>query len=368
MKVLSQIAAIAATLVVYTLPAVAQQQELAAQLNEEGKQLIYKQQYHEASEKFRQAVARVPEPKYFYNLCASLAQEGELAQAYTACVAVGNNNPTPELAAKAQSLTQRIEADAKARGIALQPAADPNVAPDGTPPDPTNPTLPPPNPTNPTSVGPAPAAPPAQNLFVGTSSDNKYTWTLGLDLYGGAGKIGSNDAYGTASGGLRIKIDYLLNRARRIGAQGYFQYTHFGQGEMQGAQVYTLDVMDFGIAAYKDFCVKERLCLRPLVGAQLAFMSPNDDDTDGDGTQTFDYAALGARLELGAHFAFGGRLQHVLGIAVGTNAYTRVLSESMDGSAESVSLDEGGAAGYFALGYTYRFDTPLGSSPFVTLE
>jgi tetratricopeptide (TPR) repeat protein len=366
MKVLSQIAAAAATLAVYTLPALAQQQELAAQLNEEGKQLIYKGQYHEASEKFRQAVARSPEAKYFYNLCASLAQEGELAEAHTACVAVGNNNPTPELATKAQNLTQRIEADAKTRGIALQPAGDPNVPPEGTPPDPNNPNpTTPANPTNPTPVG-APAAAPAQNLFVGTSSDNKYTWTLGLDLYGGAGKIGSDDAYGTASGGLRIKIDYLLNRARRIGAQGYFQYTHFGQGEMQGSTVSTLDVMDFGIAAYKDFCVKERLCLRPLAGAQLAFMSPND--SDGDGQQTFDYAALGARLELGAHFAFGGRLQHVFGVAVGTNAYTRVLSESMDGSAESVHLEKGGAAGYFALGYTYRFDTPLGSSPFVTLE
>ena len=31
-------------------------------------------------------------------------------------------------------------------------------------------------------------------------------------------------------------------------------------------------------------------------------------------------------------------------------------------------LDTGGAAGYGGLGYTYRFDTPFGSAPFVQLE
>ena len=37
-------------------------------------------------------------------------------------------------------------------------------------------------------------------------------------------------------------------------------------------------------------------------------------------------------------------------------------------TAESVGLDKGGAAGYLSIGYTYRFNTPLGSSPFVTLQ
>jgi len=31
-------------------------------------------------------------------------------------------------------------------------------------------------------------------------------------------------------------------------------------------------------------------------------------------------------------------------------------------------LDRGGAVGYLGLGYTYRFNTPLGSTPFVVLE
>jgi hypothetical protein len=59
---------------------------------------------------------------------------------------------------------------------------------------------------------------------------------------------------------------------------------------------------------------------------------------------------------------------------VGANAYSAVLSgpAAGDGSgsltAAEAGLDKGGVIGYFGLGYTYRFNTPLGSSPFVTLE
>jgi hypothetical protein len=33
-----------------------------------------------------------------------------------------------------------------------------------------------------------------------------------------------------------------------------------------------------------------------------------------------------------------------------------------------VGLDRGGAYGYAGVGYTYRFNTPLGRGPLVTLE
>src|SRR5262245_24831715 len=41
------------------------QAEIAARLNEEGKQLMYTDQPAEAAKKFQEAVARVPEAKYF---------------------------------------------------------------------------------------------------------------------------------------------------------------------------------------------------------------------------------------------------------------------------------------------------------------
>jgi hypothetical protein len=33
-----------------------------------------------------------------------------------------------------------------------------------------------------------------------------------------------------------------------------------------------------------------------------------------------------------------------------------------------LGLDKGGTAGYLGLGFTYRFNTPLGRAPFVQLE
>jgi hypothetical protein len=87
----------------------------------------------------------------------------------------------------------------------------------------------------------------------------------------------------------------------------------------------------------------------------------------------FEYAAVGGRVEAGLHYALGSRMEHVLGIAVGANLYSAVFSgpsdDDMDNpTIEEVGLDKGGAAGYLSVGYTYRFNTPLGSSPFVTLQ
>jgi hypothetical protein len=137
--------------------------------------------------------------------------------------------------------------------------------------------------------------------------------------------------------------------------------------------VETLDIIDLGIAAYKHFCPRgaQRLCLTPLAGAQLAMMSPAGAE-DPFGDQIFNYAAIGGRLELGAHFALGTRMEHVLGVTAGLNFYSPVFSgpeDSLDGpSIEMAGLDAGGVAAYIGLGYTYRFRTPLGSAPFITLE
>ena len=79
--------------------------------------------------------------------------------------------------------------------------------------------------------------------------------------------------------------------------------------------------------------------------------------------------ALGGRVELAAQYAFGGRFEHVLSVMGGANVYSAVFADPSEGlSRMEVGLDRGGVAGYVGLGYTYRFNTPLGSSPFVTLE
>src|SRR5512132_709680 len=95
--------------------------EIAARLNDEGKELMYANNYSEASKKFQQAVARVPELKYFFNLCTSRFQEGKFDEALTACDAVTKGNATPELRTKTEKLVGKIMDEAKAQHIDVHP-------------------------------------------------------------------------------------------------------------------------------------------------------------------------------------------------------------------------------------------------------
>jgi hypothetical protein len=362
------------------------QAQIANQLNEEGKELMFGNKYAEASAKFREAVARVPEPKYFFNLCTSLFQEGKFDAAITACNAVDKYTPAAELHDKNAKLVARIQEEAKAQNIELHPAGsgggggDTNTPPDpngGTPPPDPNGGTPPPDPNGGTAPPPqrqmAVGRPPPA-LFMAVRPDHHYTWSLGVDLYGGGGQIGQPNAYGSAAGGVRVKGDYIFAPRSRVGAQFYLQFTHVGQGQMDSGAVEQLDIFDIGVALYKHFCLRaaERVCLTPLVGAQLALMSPQGDvnNMSSDGSQLFNYAAFGGRAELNLSVALGLRYEHVLSFMAGLNAYTGALNSSTDGSAtpQELGLDVGGAFGYVGVGYTYRFNTPIGSRPFITLE
>ena len=368
---LTSIATVVAALALAT-PVFAQQADLAAKLNDEGKELMFAGKFAEASAKFRDAVARVPEPKYFFNLCTSLFQEGKFDEAMTSCTAIDKNNPTPEQRAKADKLIGKIKAEAATQKVELHPTGgggmpDPNPNPNPNPTNPGDPTPLRPNPNYTPAVG----RPPSQSLVAAGAAENKYTWTLGAELFAGGGKIGQDGAFGTAAGGFRIKGDYMLNPAARLGAQVYFGITHFGQGSMDTFNAQTLDVFDIGVAAYKHLCAStSRLCLTPLAGVQLALMSPANAN-DGAGSQVFNYSAVGARVEIGLEYSLGSRMEHVVHVGLGANLYSQAFSEPAAGegfTAQEWGLDKGGAAGYLSIGYTYRFNTPIGSSPFVTLE
>lgn len=92
---------------------------LAAKLNDEGKTAMYAHRYGDASAKFRQAVARVPEPPYFFNLCLALYQEGKFSEALVACDATLKNDPTPTLSAKVNKMRDRILDEARRQGVTV---------------------------------------------------------------------------------------------------------------------------------------------------------------------------------------------------------------------------------------------------------
>lgn len=97
------------------------QAEIAARKDWEGQDDYRRGEYADASMKFREAVARVPEARYFYNLCASLYMEGKFTEALTSCNAVQHNNPSSDLVAKANGLTAQIQNEARAQGLTISP-------------------------------------------------------------------------------------------------------------------------------------------------------------------------------------------------------------------------------------------------------
>lgn len=350
------------------------QAELAAQANEEGKQLMYADKYAEAAKKFQEAVARVPEAKYFVNLCTARLQEGKLDEALTACNAVDLNNPSPDQKERAGKLVERIHQEADKQHLALHQGGGGggNTNLQNTP-NPTSPTIP----TNPNApiYTPTVGKPLDTNLASEGRPDHRYTWTFGVDGFGGAGRVGASDFYGSAAIGLRLKGDVMLDPVRRIGAEAYFQFQRFSQGRNQARGTPSLDIGDVGFAAYKHFCLggTPRACLTPLAGIQLAFMGPVDD-LDADGEQLFNYAAAGGRFELAFTYAFGRRYEHALSVMGGANVYSPVFSGPSNDdpsgalTAAQAGLDTWGAAAYLGFGYTYRFNTPVGATPFIILE
>jgi tetratricopeptide (TPR) repeat protein len=91
----------------------------AAAANNAGKELMFSGHYAEASAKFRDAVARDPQPQYSFNLCTGLFQEGKFGEALAACNAVKTMHPSDQIATKTDALIAKIRDEAKRQNITL---------------------------------------------------------------------------------------------------------------------------------------------------------------------------------------------------------------------------------------------------------
>ena len=85
--------------------------------NEDGIVAMKQGRYEHASRRFRDAVARIPEPPYFLNLCMSLYKEGKFSEALNACNAIDKNNPKATTKSKADQMNVRIKEAARQQGI-----------------------------------------------------------------------------------------------------------------------------------------------------------------------------------------------------------------------------------------------------------
>jgi hypothetical protein len=95
------------------------QADIAARLNEEGKKEMYASRFDQAAEKFSEAVARVPEPKYLFNLASAQFQRGHFSDAAFALEALLGSSPSEQLAAKANRLMDEVVREAERQGLTV---------------------------------------------------------------------------------------------------------------------------------------------------------------------------------------------------------------------------------------------------------
>jgi hypothetical protein len=98
------------------------QAAIASRDDVQGEAMLQAKRFAEASVLFRDAAARVPEARYFVDLCESLYGEGKFGEALTACNAAKDNGDTDDgaLRARRDKLADRIKADAHQQGINMK--------------------------------------------------------------------------------------------------------------------------------------------------------------------------------------------------------------------------------------------------------
>jgi hypothetical protein len=170
--------------------------------------------------------------------------------------------------------------------------------------------------------------------------------------------IGDPDAYDSCGVGYRITGDYLLWPKAGLGLVGLLQATQISEGDRSQA----LSVLDLGLGLYKDFC-RGHVCVKPAIGGGFALfqttaMSQSSQDS---------LVGLAVRAEVTGAYAFGARFEHLITATVGAGGYTAPVGDyAIDPAA--YGLDDTGSAVYFGVGYTHRFNTPFGQSPFFVVQ
>ena len=338
-------------------------------LNEEGKQLMFANQYADAGDKFAQATTLSPQARFYFNLCMARFQQGMLRDAMVACDAVGKNAPDATLQDKTTKLIGKINDAAQAQGINLtstNPTPNPaNPTPSNPTPNPANPTPnnPPPNPANPNAqpigyIQPNGGQP---NLFQPAEPSNQYAWSLGAQLIFANGQFGQKGFYDTAAVGIRGIFDLALSKTGS-GLEFNLDYLNVNaSGSISGGgTVETLEMFGIGAGLYKNFC-RGRLCFTPSIGLQLAFFENQSLDSNF-------LTAIGARAEARVAYVFGPNYENEMHIGIGAEVFSPTFGGAAGASPADEGLDTGTYFGYFGLGYTRRFSTPLGNRPFFTLE
>lgn len=360
-------------------PALAQQspRQQADELNNQGKQFFAEKRYEEAYGKFREAATLSPEARFFFNMCYALNFLERYQDAIQACEQV----PAADGAdAALKEKTDRALASLREKLAAQQQAPGGGG---GAPPDGGGATAGGGGTATPVASGggatagspPAGTAPPpagGPDPFIASKSAgpvDSYAWSVGGEL-GVLGNLGAakdefgNDLYGPSGFNLRLFANFIVSESARLGLQGYL-----GIGTLPPSSDNfddeALGMFDLGGAIFLHRPLVGHIYWTPLVGLSLAVRQPQE--------LSQGFISLGSRAEVGFSYVFGAGGEHAFSVTPGFNIYfpTSGEQETDFGDPRPASyygFDETRALFAFNVGYTYRFSTPFGQTPLITLE
>jgi hypothetical protein len=360
-------------------PALAQPspKQQADDLNNQGKQFFAEKRYEDAYAKFREAATLSPEARFFFNMCYALNFLERYQDAIQACEQV----PAADGAdASLKEKTDRALASLREKLAAQQPQGG-GTGSDGagTPPTDGGATGTPVTSGGGATSGtpPAGSAPPAggggPDPFVATQSAgpvDSYKWSIGGEL-GVLGNLGAakdefgNDLYGPSGFNLRGYVNFIVSESARLGLQAYFDIGALPPSE-DNFDDESLGLFDLGGAMFIHRPLAGHLYWTPLVGLSLAVRQPQE--------LSQGFISLGSRAEVGFSYVFGPGGEHAFSVTPGFNIYFPSSGEQetdLGGDPRPASyygFDETRALFALNVGYTYRFSTPFGSTPLITLE
>lgn len=372
-----------AVLVASASPALAQKspRQQADELNTQGKQYFAEKRYEDAYGMFRQAATLSPEARFFFNMCYALNFLERYQDAIQACeqvpAAEGADAALKEKTDRAlASLREKLAAQQAASGgptdggggtTAVDPGAGGGTTTgDGGAVTSTGPA------TRPATGGGGGAPAAGDDPFIATEAApiDSYQWSVGGD-FGVLGNVNAGeDAFGNplyAEGGfnLRLFANFIVHQGTRLGVQGYLGFGALPPSD-DNFDDEALGMFDLGGALFTHRPLAGHLYWTPLVGLSLAVRQPQE--------LSQGFISLGSRAEVGLSYVFGPGGEHAFSVTPGFNIYFPSSGEQeheLTGEARDASyygFDETRAVFALNVGYTYRFSTPFGSTPLITLE
>jgi hypothetical protein len=345
-------------------PAAAQSQtpaEQAKRLNDEGKQLFADKDFEGAYEKFREAAALSPEARFYFNQCYALGFLERYEEAIKKCEQVEPAGADAELSEKTANALASLREKVAARRGEARPVPARLDRPERRD-----------HRSDPGPSGPPPPPRGGDDPFVSVQSAGKpdaYTWSIG-GTFGGLANLNTGreidnsqgldqEMFGPGGAELRLFANFIVSQPARIGVQASLGVAALAPGE-DNDEENNLVLADIGGALFVHLPLFRHLFVTPLAGPQISVQQPNE--------LSQGFVAFGARGELGFTYVFGRRGEHSFSLVPAINVYFPAGGEVEGLEPSEYGLDETHATFGVSAGYAFRFSTPFGTVPLITLE